>query len=192
MPAVFAAEDIERLLAPHVTRAWFARLELPSGELFLHSGVGRVVLDGVTWLGLGDPVGARLLSLGTIEEPRFGSAAAMAVVLTGVDVDFFRSVWTNRDAIEGSVAEVWWQTWDMETATPIGPKVKIFPRGRITAPKIIRERLGVRSIGLSIVSIWESKNFAPGGRWTPADQHRRFPGDKGLDFVGVEITEQWA
>ena len=50
MPAVFAAEDIERLLAPHVTRAWFARLELPSGELFLHSGVGRVVLDGVTWL----------------------------------------------------------------------------------------------------------------------------------------------
>ncbi|RYG99558.1 MAG: transcriptional regulator, partial [Alphaproteobacteria bacterium] len=28
-----------------------------------------------------------------------------------------------------------------------------------------------------------------GGRWTSADQRRRYPGDKGLDYVGVKVTE---
>lgn len=191
MTAIFDATHAAFLSRPHVARAWLARLDLPSGIAHLHSGVGRVSLYGETWSGIGDPTGARMLSLGEIVEPRFGAAAALTIVLSGVDAVFFKSVWTARGDLEGRAADVWFQIFDPETATIACPRVKLFPKGRITSPKLAREGLGKRTVSLTIESIWAAKNFAPGGRWSPADQKRRFPGDKGLDFVGVDITEQW-
>ena len=42
---------------------------------------------------------------------------------------------------------------------------------------------------VTLESIFSSQNYAFGGKWNGADQRRRYPGDKGLDFVGVKVTE---
>jgi len=185
----FSEADAAALGALHVTRAWFARLDLPSGVSFLHSGVGTVVLEGDTYRGVTDPISGRLVSLGAIEEPAFGQAAALTVILSGVDVEFMRSVRADARAIEGRRADVWFCLFDQETQTPIGSKVAIFTRGIMSAPGLVWSGLGQRTVTLTIENVWNAKNFAPGGRWNAADQQRRFPGDLGGQFIGVKVSE---
>lgn len=189
--SLFTDADLDRLSAPHIVRAWFAWLDLPAGEAWLHSGVGRVKVDDVEWLGVTDPIGGRLLSLGSITEPRFGQASAITLTLTGVSDEFLASFWSGRRAVEGRSALIWWAALDPETQEILIPRKSLFPRGRLTSPKIHRDGLGTRTASITIESIWSARNYPPGGRWSPADQKRRYPGDKGLDFVGVDIKEMW-
>lgn len=187
--ALFSDGDLTRLQAPHVCRAWFAWLDLPSGEAWLHSGTGRVTLDGIEWLGVTDPNGGRLLGLSQVVEPRFGQAAAVTLTLTGVSSEFLNSFWSSRREVEGRSAKVWWVALDQETQEVLIPRKLLFARGRMTSPKISTRGVGGRTASLTIESLWSTRNFPPGGRWSPADQKRRYPGDKGLDFVGVDIVE---
>ena len=64
----------------------------------------------------------------------------------------------------------------------------MFP-GYISSPKIRWSGINSRSVSLTIESLWHSQNFPFGGKWTPADQRARYPGDKGLDYVGVKVQE---
>jgi hypothetical protein len=191
MTVLFSPEETARLRAPHIARAWFALLDLPSGPSRLHSGVGRVQAGGYEWRGVTDPVGGRLLSLEGVEEPAFGQAAAVTITLSGADIAFLRSVDIAADAIEGRLAELSWAMFDGETQEIIGGLKKLFPRGRMSAPQLQWQGLGRRIVSLTIESAWSSQNFPPGGRWNGADQRRRHAGDKGLDFVGVKIEENW-
>lgn len=192
MASRFTDKEKEQLAAPHVCRAWFAALDLPSGMAYLHSGTGRVALDGLEWRGVTDPIGGRLLSIGTVEEPQFGQAASLTLMLTGCDAAFLRSVYASRAALEGRSAEVWWVAFDPETQEVLIPRKRMFPRGRITSPKISWSGIGTRTVQITVENIFSAQNYAPGGRWNPADQKRRFPGDLGLDFVGVDIVEYWS
>ena len=38
----YTAEDLDKLSGPHIQRAWFAHVVLPSGERRLHTGLGPV------------------------------------------------------------------------------------------------------------------------------------------------------
>jgi len=159
--------------------------------MYLHSGVGKVNLDGIDWLGVTDPIGGRLLGLGTVEEPRFGQAAALSFVLSGVNQAFLKSVYEARGDLEGRPAYVWWAAFNAETQKILIPRKLVFPRGRITSPKLTWQGIGVRTVTLTIESIFSAQNFAPGGRWNAEDQKRRHPGDRGLEFVGVNVVENW-
>ena len=187
--SLFSATDMSRLEAPHICRGWFVRLDLPGGEAWLHSGTGRVMLDGIEWLGVTDPTGGRLLALSQVVEPRFGPAAAVTLTLSGVSAEFLAEFWSGRRAVEGRSADIWWAAFDQETQEVVIPRKRLFNRGRMTSPKISRRGVGGRTASLTIESLWSSRNFPPGGRWSPADQRRRYPGYKGLDFVGVDVVE---
>lgn len=63
---------------------------------------------------------------------------------------------------------------------------------QFTSPKISWSGIGTRTVQITVENIFSAQNYAPGGRWNPADQKRRFPGDLGLDFVGVDIVEYWS
>lgn len=191
MTAIFTEAEIALLAAPHVARAWFVMLDLPSGVSRLHSGVGRVQAGGYEWRGVTDPIGGRLLSIDGVEEPAFGQAAAITLTLTGANRDFLRSVDIAAREIEGRSADVYWAAFDGETQQLIVGLKKLFGRGRMSAPSLQWQGIGLRTVSLTIESLWSSQNFPPGGRWNGAGQRRRFAGDLGLDFVGVKIEENW-
>lgn len=192
MTALFTPAEMEMLAAPHVARAWFVALDLPSGLSRLHSGVGRVTVGGQEWRGVSDPVGGRLVSIAGVEEPSFGQAAAVTLVLTGADVAFLKSVHAARHEIEGRPANIYWCAFDGETQKPIGGLKGLFTRGRMSSPTISWAGIGVRTVTLTIENVWAASDFPAGRRWNPADQRRVYPGDKGLDFVGVTVSEDWS
>lgn len=195
MSAIITQTDVDKLARPHVARAWFGDFDFPDGVLYLHSGEGRLQInrDGkdIEYRGVSDPLSGRLVNISQVEEPRFGAATAVNITLTGVSRDFIAEVFNNGGKIEGRPATLYWAAFDGETQEIITSLVPLFPRGRMSAPSITWQGLGVRYVSLTIENIWASQNFAPNGRWNDADQRRRFPGDRGLQYVGVEVHETW-
>ena len=191
MSAVISPTDAEKLERPHVARAWFGRFDFPDGIKYLHNGEGSVTIDGNTYLGVSDVLSGRLVSIAQVEEPRFGQAASVGIVLSGASKEFIQSVHATARQIEGRSATIYWAAFDQETQEILTALIPLFPRGKMSSPSIHWQGAGVRYVSLTIENVWSSQNFAPGGSWTPADQRRRFPGDKGLDFVGVKVTENW-
>lgn len=187
----YAAEDLDKLSGPHIQRAWFAHVVLPSGERRLHTGLGPVEIGGHVWEGVSDPFGGQLVSVGSIEEPRFGQAPAVDVVISGANREFLKTVWDDRHTVEGAQCDLYFATFDAETGEAVIGLRKLYP-GKITAPKFAFVGAAVRAVQLRIVSIWEGLNFpAAGAQWSPAGQRQRFPGDKGLDFINAPIIEDY-
>lgn len=190
--AIFTEADLDWLARPHIARAWFLELDLPTGMSYLHSGTGNVTTGGHTWRGVTDPVGGTIITIADVEEPRFGQAVAVNITLSGANKEFFKSVHTNAHDIEGRSANLYWAAFDGETQKIWGAGLKrLFP-GKITSPALQWQGIGVRTVSITLESIWSSQNYAVGGLWQGADQRRRYPGDKGLDFVGVKVSENWS
>lgn len=192
MSALISPSEMELLARPHCARAWFVTLDLPSGISYLHSGVSRITIDGQEWLPVSDPVSGRLVSISQVEEPAFGQAAAVTVTLSGASREFIQSVHATAREIEGRAADIYWAAFDAETQqiSALGLK-KLFPRGRMTSPAIQWAGIGVRTVSITIENIFAAQNFPPGGRWNNAGQLQRYPGDLGLEYIGVEISETW-
>ncbi|MEC9246272.1 MAG: transcriptional regulator [Pseudomonadota bacterium] len=187
--AEFTQADMDWLSGPHVTRAWFGEFDLPTGIRYLHNGVGEVEVEGQTYVGVTDPVGGLLVGISAVEDPRFGQAAKVDIILSGVNVEFFKSVKRDARAIEGRTATLRFGAFDPETG-----QIKLFKNmfpGKMSAPTLHRQGVGTRYVGLTVESFWEAQNFPFGGKWNDADQRRRYPGDKGLQFVGVKVAEKW-
>ena len=189
MANLFSDEDRAFLRRPHIARAWFLDVDLPGGRWRLHNGAGRVTVGGYEWIGVSDPIGRQFIGLSAVSDARFGQAAKIDVALAGVNVDFLRSVKDNARAIEGRLADVYWCAFDGETQEVwSGGLKKLFP-GYMSSPSIHWTGIGVRVVALTVESLWQSQNYPYGGKWSSADQKRRYPGDKGLDFVGVRVQE---
>lgn len=188
--AIFSAADLDRLAQPHVARAYFLEADLPSGMAYFHNGVGRVTTGGHTWRGVTDPLGSQMVSLSSIDEARFGYASAVQITLSGANLAFFKSMHDTARDLEGRDASLYWACFDGETGEVLIGLRKIF-RGQMSAPTLKWGGVGVRTVGLTIESIWSAQNYPFGGRWNDADQQRRYPGDKGLAYVGQDVTEQW-
>lgn len=188
--AIFTEADLDRLAAPHVGRNWFLELHLPSGIHRLHNGTGRKTVGGHEWRGVTDPLGGQLVQMSAVEEPRFGQAVAVDITLSGANREFFQSVHATRAAIEGSRADIYFAVFDAETEEVLIGLRKLFP-GRLSAPKLKWQGIGIRSVSITVESIWSSMNYPFGGKWNDADQRRRYPGDKGLQYVGVDVSETW-
>lgn len=189
MAFLFSEADRLFLRRPHIARAWFAELMLPSGTWRLHNGVGRKTVGGFEWFGVSDPAGRQIVSISAVQDPRFGQAAKVDIVLSGVSADFIRSVKDEARQIEGALANIYWCAFDQETQEVWSGGLKpLFP-GYLSSPRRTSQGIGVRTVSFTVESLWQSQNYPFGGRWTPADQERRYPGDKGLQFVGVKVNE---
>lgn len=179
------------LSSPHIQRAWFAEVYLPSGLRRLHTGMGPHTIGGRDWEGISDPFGGQLVSVGSIEEPRFGIAASVDVMLSGGNKAFLKSMWSDRHAVEGARCDLFFATFDAETGDVKVALKWMFP-GKLTAPRFNIEGLAVRSISMKVVTIFEGLNFpATRAMWSPAGQRARYPGDMGLDFINADIVEEF-
>lgn len=188
--AIYTEDDLDRLSAPHVGRCWFMEMDLPSGIHRVHNGTGRKVLNGHEWRGVTDPLDGRIVSISAVEEPRFGQAVAVEITLSGANLAFFKSFHDARHEIEGRRADLFFAVFDAETEEILVPMKKLFP-GRISAPKLRWQGIGVRAVSITVESIWSSMNYPFGGRWNDADHRRRHPGQKGMQYVGIEVSETW-
>lgn len=184
----FSAADLEKLRSPHVARAWFGEFNLPSGVRRLHSGTERVSVGGQTWEGVADPVSGQMVSISQVQDPRFGEAASVQITIASPTVSFFKSVKDDARTIEGRGADIYWAAFDQETFEVLMFK-RLFP-GQMSAPELIRE-FGVRKFRIVVESQWHAFGFSFGGKWNHSDQQRRYSGDLGMEFVGVEISENW-
>lgn len=184
----FTEDDFDRLSGPHVARAWFAEIDLPSGIKRHHNGVGTVTAGGHEWLGVTDPLGGQLVQIDAVEDPRFGQAPSVVITLGGISVAFWREVKDTAREMEGRRCDLFWASFDPETGEIDIELKKLFP-GRITAPSLVRSGIGIRNAVFTIESLWQSQNYPFGGKWNASDQMRRFPGDKGGQFIGVKVVE---
>lgn len=191
MSSYFTDDEIAALESPHIARAWFGQFDFPDGMKYWHAGTGKKTIDGNEYIGVSDPVRGQLVSIGQVEEPQFGQAAAVQIILAGASIAFIQSVKANELAIEGRSATILWAAFNTETGAMVTGLVPLFPRGKMSSPSISYQGIGKRYVSLTVENIWSSLNFAPGGRWSAAGQHARYPGDKGFDFVDEKAQEVW-
>lgn len=187
--ALFSSDAMAKLGGPHVSRCWFGEFDLPSGLARLHTGVGRIMLNGVEWRGITDPLAGVMVGVGAVEDPRFGSASAVTIMLSGVNAEFWKSVKRDAREIEGRSAKLFWASFDPETGEAVLFK-RMFP-GKMSSPALMRQGAGTRLMTLTVEGFWEAQNYPFGGRWNYSDQMRRFPGDKGGQYIGQKVSEQW-
>lgn len=186
-----AEETLAALSGPHVQRAWFGEVDLPSGLRRLHTGMGPKTIGGHEWQGVSDPFGGQLVGVGAIEEPEFGQAPAIEIVMSGANKAFLKSMWDDRHAIEGAACDMSFATFDAETQEEVLPLELMFS-GRLTAPRFSFIGASIRAIGMKVVSAFEGLNFpATRSAWSPSGQRERFPGDKGLDTINLEVVEEY-
>lgn len=186
--AIFSEADFYRLSAPHIARAWFAEIDLPSGIKRLHNGVGDVPAGGHLWTGITDPIGGQLVGIDQVEDPRFGQAPTVVIMIGGITLDFWREIKQTAREMEGRRCDIFWAEFDAETGEIGVTLKKLFP-GRITSPSLHKSGPAIRSAAITIESMWQSQNYPFGGRWNATDQQRRYPGDLGGQFIGVKTQE---
>jgi len=180
---------LDKLSELHIQRALFAHVKLSSGDRRFHTGLGPQEIGGYVWEGVSDPFGGQVISIGAIEDPWFGYAPAVDVVISGANKQWLKTLWDDREDLDGAACDLYFAVFDAETGEIVVDLVSLMP-GRITAPKFSFVGLSIRFIQLKIVSAFEGLNFpATNAAWSPAGQRARFPGDKGLDFIGSKIIE---
>lgn len=181
------------LAAPHVVAVILGEFHFGSGLQRLHTGTGTLLTnDGNEWRGVSDPGVNRVVNFGRFELPEPDTAPLIEIILSGVDIPFLQGVRASITEVEGRKAELFVQVYDPDTFQPVGDApIKVFAEGRMSAPTIKFEKAGIRAVRLPIEGEWSSKNFAPGSRWTHADQQRLWPGDKIFEFVGTDVEERW-
>lgn len=187
--ALFSADDRAWLRAPHVGRAWFGEIETPSGTTYLHNGVGRITVGEQEYRGVSDPLG-QLVDISDIEDQRFGQAAKIDVVIAGVSAESFKQWKEYAREIEGLSATIRFGVFDPETLN-----IRMFKQmvpGKVSSAKLFRKGVAERYIGVAIEGFWQSMNYPFGGKWSPGDFRQRNSGAKGMDFIGVTVSEVWS
>lgn len=187
---IFNEADMEIFRRPHVGPCFFLEIEFPDGTQRYHNGVGNALVGGFEWAGVTDAFGERAVMVQEVDYPEFGTAPAITIPLFGCDAAFMAYMRANDKLIEGRAAKLYIAVIDPETMDVAIPLRMIFT-GQITGVRPVWEGIGTRTIILIIESIWQAKNFGYNGIWSNAGQQRKWPGDKGGQFIGVPVTEFW-
>jgi len=188
---IFSDDDFAKLQWLHVQRTWLAHCFFPQGERRLHTGMGPLDMGGYTWEGISDPFGGQLVGMSGIEEPIFGQAVAVEIVLSGANREFLKTVWTDRHAIIGRRCDLYFATVEPETGETL-VDIKRMIRGKFSAPAFSIIGASVRAIKIKVVAPWEGLNFPETGyMWSPAGARQRNSGDKGQDHVNDQIIDDF-
>ena len=86
----FPSNVLTALSAQHVALVTFAKLEFPSGNLYLHNSIGTYTWGGEDWLGTGD-----LGEISEIEEGADVSPYKITLSLSGLDPDISAAALTE-------------------------------------------------------------------------------------------------
>jgi hypothetical protein len=186
LPSIFSEAQVAQLSRLHVSRGQFLEVALPTGTRRFHDGFGRVTVGGHVWEGVSNPFGEGQIS-GTLpyQAPRLGTLPKVTIALIATDLAFLKSI---RDLVGfyGLSANLYWGLFDAETQQAVGDLVLVF-EGKLSNYTISRKN---RVVTFDLDGPLQSLQSPYGDIWNPAQQRRRFAGDKGMDFLGEEKEER--
>ncbi len=148
------------------------KIEYDDATVAVHSGVGTLVYDGVSFLGVGQYGG-----ISSVSEDNELQAANVTLALSGVDPNLIsQALGTDW---QGRLCTIYRAFLDSSYAVIIDPIV-IF-KGRLDQQNItMGSTARIDVVVENLTSDWQRSRVA---RFNNAEQQRRFAGDKGLQFV---------
>lgn len=167
--------------------------------LHLWEGDGDLVRDSITWQGLGPNINptdgsSPLISIDGIEQSLNGQATNLTILMSGIDNRVVNAASADVAAgkVEGRDFKIWmgWFRRDVpvQRLEPLG---SLIPLGKWTfqKPTFICDGPTTRQIEIEAETLWVQRSRGAYGLWTDRDQQRRFPGDRGLDFVPTLVNK---
>lgn len=160
----------------------FVKLELDSGTIYLHNGIGTYNFDSNNYLGVGD-----FGSIDTVEESTGLSPYSLTLILSGLDSDLLDEV-QNQDYYLRPVT-VFVGALNENMSLSATPDV-LFSGFMDSADVSLGEENAIRLKCESDLSIFDKSNNS---RFSDADLQREFPGDLFLQYAEemVDATIIW-
>lgn len=170
------------LQASVVVPAFLVSLQFKSGPQYIWSGVGPLVYNSNTYLGVGS-----LGGVGTISEGTEVQADGTALTLSGIDPALYSACLTDIQL--GAPAQVWFAC--MSNGQIIGTPYLLFS-GQVDKPHITT---GANTITISLALENRLANLqrASARLWTAADQNMEYPTDSAFNFVEIlnDMALRW-
>jgi hypothetical protein len=163
-----------------VRPALFVQVTFTAGPVYIWSGIGPIVWNGQTWIGLGS-----LVSISTIEEGSTVSAKGMTITLSGLDPLLLMDAMSEYQI--GLPALIYFGAFD-DSGVLIPNPVCCFS-GRMDQSVI-----DISGTTAQLVINCESRlvemNVSVERRYTDEDQQLDYPGDLGFSFVnGIQDAQ---
>ncbi|SCW61866.1 hypothetical protein SAMN02927924_01704 [Sphingobium faniae] len=179
------------LAGSRVDCAFLVRFDFASKPMRLWKGNGRLrTNDGMFWNGIG-----QLGSMSGIEQAVNGEAPEMSFGLSGIDAEIMRLARDEFEAeVKGRLVYVLIQFFgvddpdDPDNQRPLDNPYPVCC-GRCLTPTFTMNQEGERSVTIAAESLFSLRSRPRHAMYTDADQQRRFPGDKGFEFVGSLVNK---
>ncbi len=154
------------------------------------TGWGNLETAGHTWQGVGDLIGVSAI-------PASNSATAESVTLTlqGATSEMQELARASKTRVQDRTIIIYKQFFDVTPddagVQPWSPLIPAFAEytGKMDRMAYSAERDGdanyQRTIELTTYGLFTNRNAPANGRWTDADQQRRYPGDKGCERMSL-------
>jgi hypothetical protein len=147
-----------------------------SGAKYYWDGFGDLAAYGHTYLGAANVVARSEIPFGIDDE-----AGDMQLTMSGVDATFVAAVRAEESEFYGRPITIWGQFFD-EALQPSGTRFHIFT-GVMDVPTYGGTGTDSRTISVPCEGEWTDRNTARNSLFSDMDQKRRFPGDRGLEYV---------
>lgn len=193
--SLFPETIAHALAGGRVDFAWLVRFDFTSQTMRLWNGNGVLTAtDNSKWQGLGN-----LGAVSGIEQAVNGEAPQGTFTLSGIDNDIVRLARDEFVAeVRGRKVFVLIQFFgvddpeDPDNQRPLDSPYALWS-GRCLIPTFTFDQGGERSITIAAESLFSLRSRPNYAMYTDADQRRRFPGDRGFEFVAslVNKTVTW-
>lgn len=164
---------------------WFT-----SGTAYYWDGFGDLNAHSHTWRGAGALVTRSEIPFGIDDE-----AGDLTLTLSGVDATVVSMVRASEAEIYHRPILIWGQFFGEDLQIPVsgGDRWLIY-RGTMDVPTYGISSFDTRTIAIPCESEWSDRNTAKNSLFSDADQKRRYPGDRGLEYVyryTTGVTRDW-
>lgn len=174
-----------------VQAAFLVHFDFTNEPMRLWRGNGLLkTKDGATWQAIG-----QLGSISGIEQAVNGEAPVATFTLSGVDATIVRLARDEYDAeVKGRLAKVFVQFFgEPDEADPDNQRPLDFPfaiwGGRCLTPTFTLDPNGENSVAIAAESLFSLRSRPNFAMYTDRDQQRRFPDDRGFEFVGKLVNK---
>ncbi len=166
--------------ADHLAVVFMARMDLDSGIVAVHTGLGTITHGGVDYLGVGN--------VGTIDEIEEGSEARVygcRFQLSGLPPENIAIA--LAEPIQGRIAKLWVAQLDTRHHTLIGDPILLGRYRLDTMPITLGDKSVIQVTAENALSRWGTPIVA---RYNHEDQISRYPDDKGVEFVAQMVEKE--
>lgn len=181
-------ETIKAHLAGRTVRAtYLVKLDFTSAPMYLWNGNGLLETGGIKWEGLGG-----LGNIDGLEQAVNGEAPEATITLSGIDSEtVLKTAQEFETEVRGRKAIVYMQFFQpdddqvLDNPYPLMAGKMMLPQYDITPKE--------KAVIISCESLFNYRSRPNFSMYTDRDQNRRFPGDRGFEFVAslVNKTVAW-